>query len=120
MFILCDFFMKNIIGLNMIIYIMTFYYLTPLNFILTLPLFLLLNHNIFFLFVIILIYTMEHNIKRYINYNLLFRMSLITFYYVILFHIDISYLINIIIVIIIHLSKYNNMGDEGGIKTLSK
>lgn len=68
----------------------------------------------------ILMYLMEYFLKKYINYNLIFRISTITFYYIVLFNIDISYVINILLVIIIHLIKYNNNGDYIGTKKISR
>lgn len=120
MLVIIDLLVKLICNINLISFIIFLNYIDIKEFIISLLIFALFNRNVIYILVLLLIYILEKILKKYINYNLIFRLSLVTFYYAILFEIDASYLINILLVIIIDLYKYNSNGDRLGIKKVCK
>lgn len=120
MFLLLDFFTFTITGFFLTSFIIMLKYISVKNFIFSILFLLLLSDNYFLLFIICLMYAIEYILSKYVNYNLLFRLSLFTFFYLILNNIDISYFINLILVILIHYYKYNNNGDFLGQRQIFK
>lgn len=120
MFLIIDFFTHSISGIFLTSFIIMLRYINIKNFIFSILFFLLLSDNYYLLFILCLMYAMEYILSKYVNYNLLFRISLFTFFYLIINNIDLSYFINLILVILIHYYKYNNSGDFLGQRQIFK
>lgn len=71
----------------------------------------IVTENLYLTSIIFIIYLFDYVIFRYINYTLLMALSSFTFYYLIIHNLDISYYINLILVIILYHQKYNKIGD---------
>lgn len=120
MYLLIDFLTHSATGVFLTSFIIMLKYIDIKNFIFSIILFFLLSDNYFLVFILCLMYTIEFILSKYVNYNLLFRLSLFTFFYLIINNIDISYFINLILVILIHYYKYNSSGDFLGQRQIFK
>lgn len=120
MFLLVDFITHSFTGIYLTSFIIMLKYLSMKNFIISMLFFLLISNNFYLLFILCLMYIIEYIISKYVNYNLLFRLSIFTFFYLIINFIDISYFLNLILVILIHYYKYNNNGDFLGQRQIFK
>lgn len=120
MYLLIDFFTSTLTGISLTSFIIMLKYLSLRDFILSLIFFLLISDNYYLLFILTIMYLIERTLDRYVNYNLLFRISVFTFLYLIINPINISYFINLILVILIHYYKYNTSGDFFGQRQIFK
>lgn len=120
MFLLIDFLTHSFTGVFLASFIIMLKYIDIKHFILSILIFLLVSDNYFLLFILCLMYAVEFILSKYVNYNLLFRLSLFTFFYLIVNNIDVSYFINFILVILIHYYKYNGSGDFLGQRQIFK
>ncbi len=120
MLLLIDFLTHSFTGIFLTSFIIMLKYIDIKNFLFSIFFFLLISDDYFILFILCLMYAIEYVLSKYVNYNLLFRLSLFTFFYLIINNIDISYFINLILVILIHYYKYNNNGDFLGQRQIFK
>lgn len=120
MLLLCDFLTYTLTGVCLTSFIIMLKYLSLKDFILSFILFLLLSDNYYLLFLLTIMYIIERILDKYVNYNLLFRISLFTFFYLIINPINNSFFINLLLVILIHYYKYNGSGDFLGQRQVFK
>lgn len=120
MFLLLDFLTNSLTCICLTSFIIMLKYLSIKDFIISLIFFLIVSDNYYLLFILCLMYMIEHILDKYVNYNLLFRLSIFTFFYLIINPIDISYFLNLFLVILIHYYKYNSNGDIFGQRQIFK
>ena len=87
------------------------YYINHANikdFILSMCLLYLLNENIMLIVILTIMFIINILLYKYINKNFIFELAIFTFFYFVLFKIDIYYVFNIFLVIVLKLSKYNH------------
>lgn len=87
------------------------YYINYANikeFILSMCLLYLLNENIMLIIILSIMFFINILLYKYINKNFIFELVVFTFFYFILFNIDIYYVFNIFLVIVLKFSKYNH------------
>lgn len=120
MYIILDFLSQSLTGIYLTSFIIMLKYLSLKEFILSLIFYLLISNNYYLLCMLILMYLIERILDRYVNYNLLFRISIFTFLYLIISKVNIYYFTNLILVILIHFYKYNNKGDFFGQRQIFK
>lgn len=112
-YVLFDIITYSLTGYFISTYLIMLHYLNVNSFIKSIILFYILNDNIFLTISIIIIYLIDHIISKYLDYNCKIAVGLFTFYYLIIHNkIDISYIINLLLVIIIKRIKYNGNGEE--------
>ena len=112
-YVLFDIITYSLTGYFISTYLIMLHYLNINSFIKSIILFYILNDNIFLTISIIIIYLIDHIISKYINYNCKIAVGLFTFYYLIIHNkIDMSYIVNLLIVILIMKIKYNDNGED--------
>lgn len=120
MFLLIDFLTYTWTGVFLTSFIIFFYYMDYKQFIISMVLFLLFSNNYYLFAILLIMFLIEKILTKYVNYNLIYRISLFTFFYLVINNINISYFINLLLVILIHLLKYNNTGDFIGNRKIFK
>ncbi len=106
-------------GIYLCTFLFFFHFMNIKEMTLALVVLYLLNEDVFLCFLFLVMYLIDKIIFKYINYNLLTALSMFTFYYLIINTIDISYFVNLILVIILYCQKYNVLGDHHAIKRIS-
>ncbi len=120
MFLFLDFLTYSLTGTCLTSFLIMLKYLSIKDFIYSLLFFLLVSDNYYLLFVLVIMYIIEKTLDKYVNYNLLFRLSIFTFLYLIINPVTSSFFINLILVILIHYYKYNSNGDFFGQRQIFK
>lgn len=118
-YILLDTFIYTYTGYFITSYIFFLHYMNKKSFILSLILLFILNQDLLLPITFILFYVIDKLVFKYINYNLAFSLSMFTLFYIVIRDIDVSYFINIIMVIILYNIKYNKLGCLHEIKKIS-
>ncbi len=120
MWVLVDLFTHSLTGVFLTSFIIFFYYMDVFEFIVSIGIVALFSENYFILTMLIIMFAVEKILMKYVNYNLLYRISLFTFFYLTLNKIDLSYFLNLFLVLFIHFIKYNGNGDFLGHKKIFK
>lgn len=120
MYLLLDFLTSSLTGVYLTTFLIMLKYISLKDFLLSLIFFLLISDNYYLMIMLIVMYLIEHILAKYVNYNLLFRLSIFTFLYLIISEVNIYYFLNLILVILIHFYKYNISGDFFGQRQIFK
>ncbi len=120
MWVLVDLVTHSLTGVFLTSFILFFYYMEPFEFIVSIGIVVLFSENYFIIAMLVIMYSIEKILSKYVNYNLLYRISLFTFFYLTLNKIDCSYFVNLFLVLFIHFVKYNGNGGFLGHKKIFK
>lgn len=119
-YFIIDILIHNILHLNINTFLYKIHNISLNELLLVLILNIFLNNNYELILLIILIYILNKIIYTYVNYQLLSLIITYSIYYIIVMPINITYIINIILVIILYKLKYNDKGERYGIKKISR
>lgn len=111
-YLLIDYLSLNIFNLHLSLYLYKLQNISLIDFILCSIFIYVLSPDILLITIMILIYSLNKIVYRYVYDRLIIKLSLFTFSYLIIYDfIDYGYFISMIFVIILEISKYNNIGD---------
>lgn len=110
-YLLLDTFINSYTKYSIFSYLYIINFMSLNSFICSLLLIYILTNDIIFTLLILSIYILNHVIFRYIKFNLISSLLLFIAYYLIIFGINPSIIINVLIVILIYFYKYNKIGD---------
>ena len=111
-YLLIDYLSLNIFNLHLSLYLYKLQNISLIDFILCSIFIYVLSPDILLITIMILIYSLNKIVYRYVYDRLIIKLSLFTFSYLIIYDfIDYGYFISVIFVIILEISKYNNIGD---------
>lgn len=117
---LIDFLSLNILHINLNTFVYKIHDISLKELFVVIILNYVLNETIIISIIIYIIYILNKILYRYLNKNIITIASTYTFYYIIINpHIDYSYFLSLIIVIILNIDKYNNNGGYHGTKKIS-
>lgn len=111
-YLLIDYLSLNIFNVHLSLYLYKLQNISLIDFILCSIFIYVLSPDILLITIMILIYSLNKIVYRYVYDRLIIKLSLFTFSYLIIYDfIDYGYFISMIFVIILEISKYNNIGD---------
>lgn len=108
-YILFDLICQNFINIKTALFIYYLNHIKIKEFIISIFLLFILNENILLVTIITIMYIICILSYKYVNKNFLFELIIYIFFYFILFRIDAYFFINIILVIVLKLTKYNRI-----------
>lgn len=109
---LIDFFLSNILNINISLLLYKIIKINTKEFILTLFTIYLLTNNITSIILLILIYLLNKIVFKILNYKLINIIIMYIINYLIIFKYNNSLIINLILVIILVLKEYKILGDN--------
>ncbi len=112
-YILIDFFTHSITGFNINTYLYALNHLNLKKYITSSLILFLLSENINLIIILSIMYTINILIFKYINRSFVFELALYACFYYILYKIDIFFVLNIFLVIILKLTKYHVSSRRG-------
>lgn len=110
-YLLLDTFINSYTKYSIFSYLYIINFMSLNSFIPSLLLLYLITNDIIFVLLLLSIYILNHLVFRYIRFNLISSLPLFIVYYIIIFGINSSLIINVLIVILLYFNKYNKLGD---------
>lgn len=107
-YILIDLFATNLTNIHFNTFYYYLNYIKLKEFLVSMAFLILLNENILLVVITSIMYIVNILLYKYLNKSFIFELAIYTFFYIILFRIDVFYIFNIFLVIVLKLTKYNH------------